>query len=231
MLDEKIIKDIYDSNKLEYHNWTHIADMLRILDSDFKPYLNDENYKLLRDAILFHDIIYVPGATDNEEKSARAYVLHQTHQNVEYGSILASPAKRVLSTVQLNQPIPEDLNPVYKLIMSTKTHIPIKAENLQLHHLSKILIDLDLWGLGDTWLVYRLKGNSIRKEFLDAGIPEEQFNHGRKEWIRKFLERERIYTTEFCEDRELRAIYNLKKELYLLNLQESNGLPVQDGSN
>lgn len=228
MLDESTIKKIYNDNGLAYHNWAHITEMLRNLDTHFKNYLNEENYNLLRDAIIFHDIIYVPGAVDNEEKSARAYVLHQTTQNIDYGSMISSPAKRVLSTVPLNQPVPEETNPVYRLIMSTKTHTAVKAENLQLHMLSKILVDLDLWGLGDSWLLYALNGNAIRKEFLDAGISEEQFNHGRKEWIRRFLERDRIYLTEFCEDRELRATYNLKKELFILNLQESNGLPVQE---
>lgn len=52
----------------EYHGWGHLTHLLdEFLDFDSN---NEQQLLLIRAAILFHDIVYVPGASDNEEKSA-----------------------------------------------------------------------------------------------------------------------------------------------------------------
>ena len=227
MLDDYTIQRIYDTNKLGYHNWTHISRML-MNAHNFKESLDEDSWYKLEQAIKFHDIIYVPGAADNEEKSAKAYLLHQVKTATEVEEPkLASPSRRALSAVPLAPKEPEAEDPVVSLIMATKNHRAVKTIDNKLFELSKIIVDLDLWGLGDSWADYVSAGKRIRSEYINAGFTDEQFDIGRKSFIRRFLDRESIFLTEFCEDRELRAIYNLKKELYLLNLKSTNGLPLQ----
>ncbi len=62
-IDGLIIRN-YDEPHRFYHNWTHIEYMLEMAKS-----VNQLTDALLL-AIVFHDIVYDPKATDNEEKSA-----------------------------------------------------------------------------------------------------------------------------------------------------------------
>jgi len=57
----------YSEPHRRYHNCNHLADCLRILDSHIKE-ANDP--LVVETALWFHDVIYIVGAKDNEERSA-----------------------------------------------------------------------------------------------------------------------------------------------------------------
>ncbi|MGJ8726493.1 MAG: HD domain-containing protein [Roseibacillus sp.] len=62
------IEESYSKNQLAYHNLTHIADCL----SKFRASQHlAQDPAAIELAIWFHDIVYDPKASDNEEQSAR----------------------------------------------------------------------------------------------------------------------------------------------------------------
>src|ERR1035437_1174583 len=82
-----------------YHNWNHIKDMV---------FLADEYNTLTEDlllAILFHDIIYDPKKTDNEEQSAELFKKFFPEKTDVYNAILETKTHIATTDLsyQLNQ--------------------------------------------------------------------------------------------------------------------------------
>lgn len=82
-----------------YHNIHHIKDMLRLVP----PNISEEDKKNLEIAIIFHDIVYDPQLSDNEEKS------------VEFLNNFFAGREKEASFY--------DFNLIEKLILATKKHI------------------------------------------------------------------------------------------------------------
>jgi predicted metal-dependent HD superfamily phosphohydrolase len=87
-------------------------------------------------AIWFHDVIYVPGAADNEQRSA---------------DLFAHRAADKLS--------PEMIDRIGGYILSTTHHEPPTDEG------SKFVVDIDLSGFGLPPELFRRDGDNIRREF------------------------------------------------------------------
>lgn len=91
------VKALYDE-RTHYHNWNHILYGLRfarsIQDIEFEWNIEQQL------AWLFHDVVYVPGATDNEENSVHLMEL----MLMDYNNI--------------------DTVAIANIIMDTKTHYP-----------------------------------------------------------------------------------------------------------
>lgn len=66
--DLSSLMDRYNEEHRFYHNWKHIEDLLSQLD---KRDLSENDILLL--ATIFHDAVYDPKATDNEEKSVELF--------------------------------------------------------------------------------------------------------------------------------------------------------------
>src|SRR5262249_3930427 len=65
-----LLRQLYGTGPRAYHNWTHVLDMIRW----FHEVARDVGWQKPREvflALLFHDAVYVAGAADNEERSAR----------------------------------------------------------------------------------------------------------------------------------------------------------------
>jgi predicted metal-dependent HD superfamily phosphohydrolase len=140
---------------------------------------------VVRLAAWFHDAVYDSRREDNEERSAEL-------------------ARRTLRGLGL----PTDtITSVADLVLCTKTHA---APDDDWNALT--LIDADLAILGTASAEYRAYAEGIRAEY--AWVPEEEFRRGRAAVLRRFLERPRIYRTEFMFlDREAAARHNLEHEL------------------
>lgn len=115
-----------------YHNLSHITDMLlksRDLNLSFRQVY----------AIWYHDVIYNPERTDNEERSAS--LAFSELYDILWGS---------------------DATIVEKIILDTKAHIPTIEE-------SAIVLDLDMSILADPLPKFKEYVYNIRKEysFLD----------------------------------------------------------------
>lgn len=153
----EVARRSYNRAGLSYHNYAHAQDILWILRDERLP---------VRLAALFHDAIYVPGATDNEERSAELMInalrVHQPGMRADY------------------------IETARKLILMTKDHrIPDNATEEERDFL---IADMYL-GLSfmphETAKKMELK---IRDEWLSVGTTRKAFRKGRKEFLQSLLD-------------------------------------------
>lgn len=103
---EAIMKIVNQYKNRPYHNLKHIYDMIQFVDKNYRIgnflLTSDVHYWSMIFAIIYHDIVYCPGDTLNEEKSAAMFV-----DDYYNGSIIAN-----------------NINPdlVIRFIMATKHH-------------------------------------------------------------------------------------------------------------
>ncbi len=175
----------YSEPHRAYHNGCHIAECLR--EFDLATHLTREP-AAVEAAIWFHDAIYNPQASDNEERSAELARQY----------LFAIGAKTVFA------------DSVATHILATKTHT---AESND----SGVMLDIDLSILGqceERFLEYEA---AIRQEY--AWVRDDIFREKRSEILTKFLQRPRLYVTDFFFVRyEKQARLNLEKSVRLLRM-------------
>ncbi|MGI8503731.1 MAG: HD domain-containing protein [Hassallia sp.] len=139
-------------------------------------------------AAWFHDVVYDTKGQNNEEKSA------------DYACELLS---------SLGIP-PSNITAVTCLIINTKHH-QAAADDFD----SQVLLDADLAILAANPVQYREYANSIRQEY--AWVSEAEYIVGRRQILKSFLQRQRIYfTTLMFEVAEKPARRNLNAEIQSL---------------
>jgi predicted metal-dependent HD superfamily phosphohydrolase len=164
-----------------YHNAEHIRDCLIQLDMAREiAHRPDE----VEAAIWFHDAVYLPGAADNEDRSAR---LAQT-------ALLACAVPLEVS------------RRVADLVLATR-HLTIPRE-----HDGQLLCDIDLSILGREPEIFDEFERRIRQEY--GWVPEPLYRSSRSEVLAGFLRRRAIYQTEpFRQQYEASARANLERTL------------------
>jgi predicted metal-dependent HD superfamily phosphohydrolase len=176
----------YEENGRYYHNLTHIYHMLEVIEI-MNEEVEDKTAVLF--ATWFHDIIYDPQKSNNEEMSA-AY------------------AQNILSTWQLRAP---QIEKVVTLIMATKTH----EANDSVFKDSLIFLDVDLAILGAEKSRYQAYAWAIRQEY--HFVPEQNFRNERSKILQSFLSRDVIYFTHKMQVLfQKRACQNMHWELKTL---------------
>lgn len=172
---DKIFKDIqslYFQNENFYHHRLHIISCL----NDFYEIRNiSENPDALELAIIFHDIVYIPWASDNEEKSAE--LADKYLSNLWYDANFIAQVKH--------------------LIMMTKhDKVPQTMDE-------KIIIDIDLAILWKDNKFYKRYISNIREEYK-RNIPwltNVKFNQWRLAFLEDFSNRENIYHTPYFQNK------------------------------
>ena len=192
------IRRHYSEKHRYYHNLSHIVRCLDLFDAVSK---NTKDPLSLEIAIWLHDGIYDTDSTDNEERSA------------EFASSL-------LSKLTLPQ---KRIERVQELILATK-HVGREAGRETTGPAetdSAYMQDIDLSILGAPPDEYKDYSEAVRQEY--AQYTEKQFNAGRVTLLLQFLEKVRIYKTEFFFSRfEARARENLYRELRERDPSESD---------
>jgi predicted metal-dependent HD superfamily phosphohydrolase len=155
----------YSEANRHYHTTGHIASLLRQLD-DLGQAVVDRDAVIL--AILFHDVIYDPRRSDNEEKSAAL-------------------ARARLAPLGLPD---EVVAKVEHWIHATKHAQDFKTSDRDL----SVLLDLDLSTLAVAPAEYRGYADAIRREYRH--VPDELYRAGRRRVLEGFLARDRIYRTD-----------------------------------
>lgn len=128
-----ILLQAYTEPQRYYHTVQHIVECLDLF-YQIKPALNDPQAVAL--AIWFHDVVYNPQATDNEEKSAK--LMQQS-----CGQIFEK----------------NDLEKAYLWIMATKQHQATQEQDLN------FLLDIDLAVLGSSPQRFIEYEQQIQKEY------------------------------------------------------------------
>jgi predicted metal-dependent HD superfamily phosphohydrolase len=144
-----------------YHNLQHLGEVLATV-VQLRAVTHD--FAAVRFAAWFHDAIYDPRASDNEERSADL--------TAEVLGPLAVPAATIAAARQL--------------ILLTKTHQAAPDDRD-----GQVLLDADLAILGASPERYAEYRRAIRQEY--AWVPEERYRSGRRQVLEGFVRRERIY--------------------------------------
>ncbi|AMO21873.1 hypothetical protein GCM10027034_21070 [Ramlibacter solisilvae] len=135
-------------------------------------------------ALWFHDAFYDPRREDNEERSAE-----WARDSVRQAGLPEDIAQRV-----------------YELVMATR------HEALPTDPDAQLLVDIDLAILGAERARFEQSDAQVREEF--AHVAEPEYRRGRKQVLRGFLDRPRLYSTDrFHAMLESRARENLQRSL------------------
>jgi predicted metal-dependent HD superfamily phosphohydrolase len=147
-----------------------------------------QSWETILFTLYYHDIIYNALRSDNEEKSAK---------------LAAKRMKQIGVPTQIIELCQEQ-------ILATKSHI--KSYNSDTNYFT----DADLSVLGQDWESYSHYYKAVRKEY--AIYPDLIYNPGRKKVLNHFLAMDRIFKTEFFNDKfEASAKSNLLREIGVLN--------------
>jgi predicted metal-dependent HD superfamily phosphohydrolase len=167
----------YSQPERAYHNAEHIQDCLGELDQSSD--LADHPDRI-EAALWFHDVVYVPGAADNEEKSAEL-------------------ARTALAQAQVSR---DTVDRVATLVLVTK-HVTLPAAPDE-----RLICDIDLAVLGREAKEFAAFEAKIRREY--AWVPEPVYRRERSLVLSGFLRRPSIYQTDQFRARyEARARDNL----------------------
>ena len=174
-----ILESAYTEPGRAYHTAAHIRGCLDQFDlSRLTAARPDE----VEAAIWFHDAVYLPGAPDNEERSARL-----ASTALAGGGVPAEAARRIAD-----------------LVLATR-HLTIPSQPD-----AALLCDIDLSILGRNPEAYDEFEQRIRQEY--AWVPESAYRSGRTRILRGFLERPSLFQTDFFRERyEASARANLAR--------------------
>lgn len=176
----------YGSAGRVYHTLDHIQHMLGWLGS-LRDYADD--FPAVQLATWFHDCVYDPHASDNEEQSAL------------YAQSVLTAFSFPGATIQA----------VSHLILATKTHLVAETDRD-----GALLLDADLAILGSPSPMYDAYSQAIRSEY--HWVPTTAYNTARSQILRAFVQRPRIYLTEPMHTAlETQARVNLQREIDALS--------------
>ncbi|MDX3076002.1 hypothetical protein ACIP98_02520 [Streptomyces sp. NPDC088354] len=168
-----------------YHTTDHLAAVLVHVDS-LAEYAEDIDAVLL--AAWFHDAVYRPDRSENEERSARL-------------------AERALPEAGVPDTITAE---VVRLVRLTVTHHPGDGDRN-----GQVLCDADLAVLAGDPVAYAAYAAAVRDEY--GFVPDDAFRAGRAGVLRQLLALPRLFRTTIGYERwEDTARRNLTTELELL---------------
>ncbi|ATL28670.1 hypothetical protein [Streptomyces formicae] len=168
-----------------YHTTDHLAAVLDHIDV-LEEHADDP--ELVRLAAWFHDAVYAPDRSENEERSARL-------------------AERALTEAGLSD---RAVAEVARLVRLTVTHDPADDDRN-----GEALCDADLAVLASPPDTYAAYAAAVREEY--AFVPDEAFRSGRAEVLRQLLSLPRLFRTPYgTANWETPARENLTTELDLL---------------
>ncbi|MGV2916504.1 HD domain-containing protein [Streptomyces alfalfae] len=168
-----------------YHTTEHLTAVLDHIDV---LYDHADDADLVRLAAWFHDAVYLPDRSTNEERSARL-------------------AERALPEAGLTE---AQIAEVARLVRLTTSHDPAEGD-----HNGEVLCDADLAVLASEPAAYAAYAAAVREEY--AFVPDEAFRAGRAAVLHQLLALPRLFRTEHGATHwEGPARENLSTELALL---------------
>jgi len=175
--------EAYSEPQRCYHTLSHLKHMFEKQD---QAGLDDA---ACRWATWFHDFVYEPGNSQNEDLSAKKASHHLTKLGVS--SALTKRTEELIRFTQHHDCGPQD----------------------QIAHL---FLDSDMSILGEDPMLYRQYVSGIRQEF--SSVPRFLFNRGRRAFLKDLLNRDHIFLSQqFREIYEAPARRNLSEELTSLS--------------
>ncbi len=165
----RVLKSAYSQSHRHFHNLQHIEECLQIVEQYAAIVGWGEVPGELELALWFHDVVYDPGAQDNEHRSAELF-----QSLAREGGLKREVIEGVIS-----------------LILETKDH---DARGVQL---STIMCDADLWILGSPAERYREYARQVREEH--SPYANWEYRWGRRRFLRGMLRRKSLYANPLFE--------------------------------
>ncbi|WUJ29948.1 hypothetical protein OG917_15410 [Streptomyces sp. NBC_00388] len=170
-----------------YHTTAHLTAVLEHIDTLAGHAADPAAVRL---AAWFHDAVYRPDRSENEERSAQL-------------------AERALAEAGVPEARTEE---VARLVRLTVGHDPLPGDTN-----GEVLCDADLAILAAEPAAYARYAAAVREEY--AFVPDEAFREGRSAVLRELLGLPKLFRTEHGQAQwETRARQNLATELELLTL-------------
>ncbi|MFF4491794.1 hypothetical protein ACFY0F_35970 [Streptomyces sp. NPDC001544] len=169
-----------------YHTLTHLTAVLDHVDA-LEEYAGDPD--VVRLAAWFHDAVYLPERSENEERSARL-------------------AERALAEAGVPEARTAE---VARLVRLTVTHDPADDDRD-----GQVLCDADLAILAAPPSAYAAYTAAVREEY--HFVPNDAFRSGRAAVLRQLIGLPRLFRTPYGQEKwEATARYNLAGELEMLS--------------
>ena len=157
----------YSEPQRFYHNLVHIEHCLSLLDI---VHAELQNPRALELAIWFHDVVYQPGANDNEQLSADLFM-------AKTAGVFAEPLR----------------DTVYQHIMAT-VHDGAEAG----HADTKYMLDIDLSSFGRPWAEFIRDSDNLRLEMED--LPDDEFYQRQAAFQDKLFSQPRFFKSDYFYD-------------------------------
>lgn len=183
------LKALYASPPRAYHNFGHVADVLRHY-RDVQDTVGWRQPVEVWLAVLYHDAIYEAGRDDNEVRSAQLAVEQIAHWLPHRDIDAARVAQLILQTARHGQPTQSDVD-----------------ED------TRLFLDCDMAILAAPAVQFDAYDRAIAEEYRGV-IAEDDFRAGRHQFLRRLLELDRIYLSEHFHARcDAPARANLQRAL------------------
>jgi predicted metal-dependent HD superfamily phosphohydrolase len=183
---ERRARACYAEPGRHYHDERHLEECEQRLDAVSD--LGEAEQRLLRWALLWHDAVYDPRRSDNEERSAEL-------------------ARRDLAACGVDEDAAAE---VARLILLTKGH-RVRADD----RVGALMVSIDLAILGSDPLRYREYSNDVRNEY--AHVPEDAWRAGRAAVLQSLMADGPIFADPiFRASLEDQARTNVEAELRVL---------------
>lgn len=170
-----------------HHTADHLLDVLNRVD-EIAPHTTGADVEAVLLAAWFHDAVYRPDRSENEERSA-----HLAERALPEAGVDAARTAEVARLVRLtvsHDPEPDDVN-------------------------GELLCDADLAVLAGPPQEYARYAAAVRKEY--AFVPDDRFRAGRADVLRQLLGMPQLFRTAYARERwERVARRNLETEMELL---------------
>mgnify|MGYP001791742325 CR=1 FL=1 len=176
----------YGESQRHYHTWDHVEALLAHFHS-IEATLFDPEATLW--ALYWHDAIYDPQKSDNEDQSA---------------DLLREEAAGILDSDALDR--------ADTIIRATQQHLVPEGVSAEDRHDLQTFLDIDLSILASDADVFDTYEANIRKEY--AFVPEDVYAQARAAILSGFLKRERLYFSDHYHNLwEDRARANLQRSI------------------
>jgi predicted metal-dependent HD superfamily phosphohydrolase len=180
--------DGYDEPQRHYHTLAHIEQCMAMFDQCSSLARNPDALEL---AVWFHDVIFEPGNSDNEARSADLYL--------QFSDGVHDEATRGL---------------VKRLIMAT-LHDGSSLEDSDACY----MVDIDLSSFGLSWECFLQDSKHLRLE--NADLSDAEYYRRKASFQGRLLARERFFLSDYFAERlETQARANLARYLEMIQQRQ-----------
>lgn len=180
--------DGYNEPRRHYHTLAHIEQCMAMFDQCSSLVRNPDALEL---AVWFHDVIFEPGKSDNEARSADLYLQFSdgAHDETTRGLVV-------------------------RLIMAT-LHDGSSLEDSD----ARYMVDIDLSSFGLSWERFLEDSKNLRLE--NAHLSDAEYYRRKTSFQGCLMARERFYLSDYFAERlEAQARANLARYLELIQQQQ-----------